>query len=55
MDKLTREVLLASQSMLTQEELDMLLRERRAQERTEHWTALERFVRVPLLKLRGRV
>lgn len=55
MDRLTREVLLASQSMLTQEELDMLLRERRAQERTEKWTPFERFCKVSLLKLRGRV
>lgn len=51
-----KEVQAAAEStgLLTPEELAALM-ERRSQERTEHWTALERFVRVPLLKLRGRV
>lgn len=60
MDNLTREinldkaVLLASQSLITPEELAALM-ERSKRERTEHWTAFERFVRVSLLKLRGIV
>lgn len=70
MDKLTSEVLLAAKSvfteadfsfkdaspLLTQEEYDALLRpERRERPRNEVWSPFERFVRVPLLKLRGRV
>ena len=55
MDKLTREMLLASDSMLTQEELDMLLRERRSRDRTETWTRAERFYKVQLLKMRGMI
>lgn len=55
MDKLTREMLLASDSMLTQEELDMLLRERRNRDRTEKWTRAERFYKLPLFRLRGMI
>lgn len=39
----------ASESLLTKEEIDMLM-DRRKQDRTEHWTTLERVVRLAMLK-----
>jgi hypothetical protein len=45
---------LASESFLTQEEVDMLM-ERRADNRTEIWTKAERVIRLAVRRLRGQV
>lgn len=56
MCEVEKEVRSAAEStgLISPEELAALM-ERRAQGRTEKWTVLERFVRVPLLKLREMV